>query len=92
MELVSSDKTKCIKCHACEDICPMQVIQPDIEGFPGSTRDTYKLCINCGFCVDVCVLGALHHGVRRPSGYHDPALKRLKRIREHRAKRGQKNA
>ncbi len=92
MELIFSDVTKCIKCNACVEICPMRVIEYREDGFPGSARDAYKLCINCGYCVDVCTFGALKHRVRRHrSNSSSAALRRLRRIRENRAKRGEGN-
>ena len=89
MELISTDRTKCVKCNACAEICPMRVIAIGEEGFPGPTTEAFKLCINCGYCVDVCSFGALKHKVRKHSPNSGAALKRLKKIKENRRKRGE---
>ena len=87
VDLIWPDQDACKKCEACEEICPMRVIQMDEEGYPRPIHDAFKLCINCGYCVDVCVFGALHHRVRKSAASHSAALRRLKRIRENCQKR-----
>lgn len=89
VELVSPDKTKCVKCKACAEICPMRVITIGGDGYPRAVGNAFKTCINCGYCVDVCALGALTHRVRRRSMNSDAALRRLKKIRDNRKKRGE---
>ncbi|WP_283675106.1 4Fe-4S dicluster domain-containing protein [Butyricicoccus sp. Marseille-Q5471] len=89
MELISSDKTKCVKCNACVDICPMRVITTDEAGYPKAVSNAFKTCINCGYCVDVCAFGALTHRVRKRSLNSNAALRRLKKIKENRKKRGE---
>lgn len=91
MELISADITKCVKCNACAEICPMRVIKIGSDGYPKATSDAFKTCINCGYCVDVCTLGALTHRVRKRSLNSDAALRRLKKMKENRMKRGESN-
>lgn len=55
------DGTRCVKCGACAESCPVKVI-----GFkPGSIPLPFpwaaKACINCGHCVAVCPHGCMTH-------------------------------
>ena len=43
---VSVDKTKCIQCNACNDVCPMGIDVVNMDRDPE--------CILCGKCIDVC--------------------------------------
>lgn len=79
MALISPDKDKCVQCRACSDICPMEVIFIDEQGYPSPKANAFKLCINCGYCVDVCAFDALTHAVRKRNSTAAAALKRLKR-------------
>lgn len=82
-QLVQSDKTKCVRCRACAEICPMGVIDLDPMGYPIPVKnDSFKLCINCGYCVDICDFEALTHAVRRRNTTTTAAKKRLQRKRE----------
>lgn len=49
------DKTKCVGCSACSDICPKNCIKmkPDLEGFDYPIVDS-GLCVNCSACEKVC--------------------------------------
>lgn len=89
MELISADQTKCVKCKACVEICPMRVITIGEDGYPKAVSNAFKTCINCGYCVDVCAYGALKHSVRKRSSNSNAALRRLEKIRENRKKRGE---
>ncbi len=40
------DKTKCIRCGRCGDVCPMQVSMPE--------KINAAECIHCGKCIDEC--------------------------------------
>lgn len=87
IKLVSPDKTRCVKCGICSEICPMQVIGISEEGYPEAKSYAFRLCINCAYCVDVCVMEALHHRVRKHfASSNAAAMKRyeviMKRKRE----------
>jgi ferredoxin-type protein NapH len=48
---IKVDKTKCVNCHACEKVCPMDIKKVgDHE------------CISCGKCKSICHFGAIHYG------------------------------
>lgn len=49
-------KTECIKCGNCTEICPVHAISRDKEGFPIIDLET---CIGCGSCVTNCPKKAL---------------------------------
>ncbi|MEE0691718.1 MAG: 4Fe-4S binding protein [Lachnospiraceae bacterium] len=80
--LIDPDKSKCVKCRACAEICPMGVIDLSEEGYPVPIEDAFKLCINCGYCVDICDFAALNHAVRKRNTTTAAAKKRLQRKRE----------
>ena len=53
------DREACIKCGACAQRCPMNVIQMDEEDGPVIANETYgQLCMRCGQCAIVCPAGA----------------------------------
>jgi polyferredoxin len=43
---VSVDKSKCVHCNVCSDVCPMGIDVPDMNRSPE--------CILCGKCVEAC--------------------------------------
>jgi ferredoxin-type protein NapH len=45
------NENKCIKCYACQDVCPMDI---EIFKVPDSVD-----CIRCGLCIKACPTGAL---------------------------------
>ena len=78
LKLISTDTTKCVKCNACAEVCPMGVIGISADGFPESKSSSYRLCINCGYCVDVCLFDALNHRIRKRSSDSGGAVKAMK--------------
>ena len=56
------DKTVCVSCGKCEQVCTMflmtKVLKEDLEEIPKQT------CIGCGRCVDACPKGALSFGTK----------------------------
>lgn len=50
------NESKCVKCGACADACPVDAIPADKPW----TTDT-SLCITCGRCIHVCPEGARRH-------------------------------
>lgn len=85
VKLISIDTTKCVKCKACAEVCPMGIIEISSNGFPEPKSSAYRLCINCGYCVDVCAFDALNHKVRkRSAGSTAAALKRYQALRKKR--------
>ncbi|MEM0350750.1 MAG: 4Fe-4S binding protein [Archaeoglobaceae archaeon] len=69
------DKSRCISCFRCAQICPANAIQMSYyENFyPGID---YTKCIFCHFCVDSCPTGAL-----ASSTLHDMAFKSLEEMK-----------
>lgn len=82
MKLISPDTNKCIKCHACSEVCPMHIIELDLSGFPLVQQGAYLFCINCGYCVDICAVDALNHRVRKRSTDNRAAMKRYRVLQE----------
>ena len=78
LELLFPDKTKCVKCRLCAEICPMGIIRISADGFPKPSSCAYRLCINCGYCVDVCAFGALNHRFRKRTSDSGAKMKRHK--------------
>ncbi|MEM0265921.1 MAG: 4Fe-4S binding protein [Archaeoglobaceae archaeon] len=65
------DKSKCISCFRCAQICPANAIQMGFyDNFYPSVD--YTKCIFCHFCVESCPTGAL-----AGSNLHDMAFKSL---------------
>ena len=50
-----TDKTKCMGCHACYNVCPKFAINmvADKEGFLYPNVSVEK-CVNCGMCLNIC--------------------------------------
>lgn len=57
MTLISVDRTKCILCSACQDVCPSKIIA--IDSVNGPQKVGTRTCIACGHCVAVCPTRAL---------------------------------
>jgi ferredoxin-type protein NapH len=49
---VKIDKSKCISCHACSRVCPVNLTVPDEVGSPE--------CLHCAECIKVCPKGCIH--------------------------------
>jgi len=54
--LAKVDKSTCVACEACVEVCPMKAISMD-DGFPLVDE---KRCIGCGACVTACQSDAMH--------------------------------
>lgn len=69
------DKSKCISCFRCAQICPANAIQMGVYDnfYPGID---YTKCIFCHFCVDSCPTGAL-----ASSTLHDMAFRSLEEMK-----------
>ena len=48
------DTEKCIKCHACVDVCPMKSISINEDGYPVVDES----CLGCGQCARPCPVDA----------------------------------
>lgn len=57
MGLIKVDYEKCIRCGACSDVCPSQIIETNDEGLPIKGKD--RSCIACGHCTAVCPVAAM---------------------------------
>ena len=55
---VSCDKSRCVECGKCREICPMNVDMTDNS----RRRKNGTECILCMECVKVCPKNALGHG------------------------------
>ncbi len=53
--MITIDKTKCVGCGKCAEVCPTQAIY--LIGKEVFVRE--ELCRSCGACVDVCPKGAI---------------------------------
>lgn len=60
--LIQVDKSMCVKCGICRDVCPRRVIEMKSE-WPTAVNPEY--CMSCGQCVAACPSKALDH-VRAP--------------------------
>lgn len=63
MELITVNKSKCIKCGICSEVCPSRVLSMQENG-PEATNP--KNCIECGQCVAVCPYSAINN-IKTPS-------------------------
>ena len=65
--MITVDKTKCITCGLCVEVCPSDIIE---LGENGPVETSPRLCIACGHCVAVCPVAALDHD-KAPLGGQD---------------------
>jgi Fe-S-cluster-containing hydrogenase component 2 len=61
--MITIDKSKCVGCGKCAEVCPTQAIQ--MVGNEVFVRE--GLCRACGACVEVCPKGAIT--MMKPSLY-----------------------
>ena len=66
MALFDINKEKCVKCGACAEVCPVQIISFNKEKGPKPVKWAEKVCIDCGHCVCVCPKDALSHRSMSP--------------------------
>lgn len=58
MDLITVDKTKCVRCGICVDCCPACILTMGEEG-PECNFD--RGCMSCGQCTAICPTGALEN-------------------------------
>lgn len=51
------DKTKCIKCGTCKNVCPIAVYSQNQK--TGEVVPDNSKCVSCGLCVNMCPVGAI---------------------------------
>jgi len=56
MELLKTDKNKCVNCHRCISVCPVKYCLDASSGDYVEVNN--EMCIFCGRCVDACTHGA----------------------------------
>ena len=56
--IINIDKTKCIKCGICADVCPSCILTMGEDG-PECLSETS--CMSCGHCVAICPKGAFNN-------------------------------
>ncbi|MBD3379352.1 MAG: 4Fe-4S dicluster domain-containing protein [Candidatus Omnitrophica bacterium] len=66
MGIVTVDREKCVKCGACADVCPLNLINLTEKEGPSEVVWARRACIGCGHCVCVCPEGALSHASMPP--------------------------
>lgn len=59
MSLIKIERTKCIGCGSCSDVCPSSCIEMNEQRIPQEKKYLESMCIHCGHCVAVCPEGAL---------------------------------
>jgi len=70
---VKLDRTSCIHCNKCKDVClcDPEILGPSIDGVDSLVRAGD--CMLCGKCVDVCPVQALSIGIGRGTKKDEPA-------------------
>ena len=58
MDLLTVDKSKCLKCGICIECCPSCILS---MGEDGPTCEFDRGCMACGHCVAICPVGALEN-------------------------------
>jgi len=56
MEILSINKTRCVKCGMCIEVCPAGIIR-FINSYPYAILE--QACMSCGHCVSICPQEAL---------------------------------
>ena len=59
MNLLSINKTDCQQCGICADVCPMDIIMLEDNGFPYVHKEDALRCILCGHCEAICTTQSL---------------------------------
>lgn len=58
MDLLTVDKSKCLKCGICVECCPSCILSMTEDG---PTCEFDRGCMACGHCVAICPVGALEN-------------------------------
>lgn len=58
MDLLTVDKSKCLKCGICVECCPSCILSMSEDG---PTCEFDRGCMACGHCVAICPVGALEN-------------------------------
>ena len=58
MDLLTVDKSKCLKCGICIECCPSCILS---MGEDGPICEFDRGCMACGHCVAICPVGALEN-------------------------------
>lgn len=69
------DKSKCIRCGNCIDVCSGMVLELDQDGYPKMrpfTRFGWQGCWRCEHCLAVCPTGAISIFNKRPEDSMSP--------------------
>ena len=53
------DHDKCNKCKLCIEVCPVNIIGIDKEGFVNFIPEREKICLECGQCMAICSTDAV---------------------------------
>ena len=66
--LIYNDIDRCTGCRACEQVCPTECIQVEVENRPDSGKAwvsvfdvDFSQCVFCGLCVEVCQPQSIVH-------------------------------
>jgi nitroreductase/NAD-dependent dihydropyrimidine dehydrogenase PreA subunit len=71
MSLIKVDTEKCGRDGICIEVCPLNLLSLDPEGWPQMLPAEAAFCIGCGHCVAVCSNGALDNS-KNPISKHTP--------------------
>jgi MinD superfamily P-loop ATPase len=64
-QVATVDGQLCVRCGKCVQVCPVQAIAPDEEGYPLINAN---LCRGCAACADACPVQAIRLVPAQPSG------------------------